>query len=79
MDELKGKLLKANKDGNFFEFIQEIYYQDRKGEKLLASALAELHNDGDFNLVGLFKNFNNTPENHDFFSVRRVSKKFYLI
>ncbi|REL28944.1 HEAT repeat domain-containing protein [Thalassotalea euphylliae] len=72
MDELKGKLLKANKDGNFFEFIQEIYYQDRKGEKLLASALAELHNDGDFNLVGLFKNFNNTPENHDFFSVRRV-------
>ncbi len=72
MDELKEKLLKANVDGNFFEFIQEIYYQDRKGEKLLPSILAELHNDGDLNLVGLFQNFKNTPENHDFFSVRRV-------
>ena len=72
MDELKEKLLKANVDGNFFEFIQEIYYQDRKGEKFLPSILAELHNDGDLNLVGLFQNFKNTPENHDFFSVRRV-------
>lgn len=72
MDELKEKLLKANVDGNFFEFIQEIYYQDRKGEKLLPSILAELHNDGDLNLVGLFQNFKNTPENHDFFSVRHV-------
>lgn len=72
MDELKEKLLKANVDGNFFEFIQEIYYQDRKGEKLLPSILAELHNDGDLNLVALFQNFKNTPENHDFFSVRRV-------
>lgn len=72
MDELKEKLLKANVDGNFFEFIQEIYYQDRKGEKLLPSILAELHNDGDLNLVGLFQNFKNTPENHDFFSVLHV-------
>jgi DNA-binding ferritin-like protein len=72
MDELKEKLLKANVDGNFFEFIQEIYYQDRKGEKLLPSTLAELHNEGKLNLVELFHNFKNTTENHDFFSVRRV-------
>ncbi|WP_282145462.1 HEAT repeat domain-containing protein [Alteromonas stellipolaris] len=72
MDELKGKLLKANGDGNFFEFIQEIYYPDRKGEKLLPSTLAELHNDGNLNLIGLFKNFKNTSENLDFFFVRRI-------
>lgn len=72
MDELREKLLKANVDDNFFEFIQGIYYQDRKGEKLLPSLLAELHNEGEFNLVDLFQGFKNTPENHDFFSVRRV-------
>lgn len=72
MDELKDKLLKANVDGNFFEFIQEIYYQDRKDEKLLPSLLAELHNEGILNLVELFNSFKNTTENHDFFSVRRV-------
>lgn len=72
MDELKEKLLKANVDDNFFEFIQGIYYQDQKGEKLLPSLLAELHNEGELNLVDLFQGFKNTPENHDFFSVRRV-------
>lgn len=72
MDELKEKLLKANVGGNFFEFIQEIYYQDRKDEKLLPSTLAELHNEGKLNLVELFHNFKNTIENHDFFSVRLV-------
>lgn len=72
MDELKEKLLKANVDGNFFEFIQEIYYQDRKGEKLLPSILAELHNESKLNLVELFSSFKNITENHDFFSVRRV-------
>ena len=72
MDELREKLLKANVDDNFFEFIQGIYYQDRKGEKLLPSLLAELHNEGELNLVDLFQGLKNTPENHDFFSVRRV-------
>ena len=72
MDELKEKLLKANVDGNFFGFIQGIYYQDRKGEKLLPSLLAELHNEGELNLVDLFQGLKNTPENHTFFSVRRV-------
>jgi hypothetical protein len=72
VDELREKLLKANVDDNFFEFIQGIYYQDRKGEKLLPSLLTELHNEGEFNLVDLFQGFKNTPENHDFFSVRRV-------
>ena len=72
MDELKGKLLKANVDGKFFEFVQEVYYQDRKDEKLLPSLLAELHNEGQLNLVEIFHSFKNTAENHDFFSVRRV-------
>lgn len=72
MDELKSELTKAYKDDCFFEVIQEIYYQDRKGEKLLLSTLAELHNEGKLNLVELFYNFKNTTENYDFFSVRRV-------
>lgn len=72
MDELKEKLLKANVGGNFFEFIQEVYYEDRKGEKLLPSLLVELHNEGILNLVELFTSFKNKTENHDFFSVRRV-------
>lgn len=75
MDELREKLLKANVDDNFFEFIQGIYYQDRNREKLLPSLLAELHNEGELNLVDLFQGFKNTPENHDFFSVRRVFEK----
>lgn len=72
MDELREKLLKANVDGNFFEFIQEIYYEDRRGEKLLPSLLVELHNEGLLNLVELFSSFKNKTENHDFFSVRHV-------
>lgn len=55
-----------------FEFIQEVYYQDRKDEKLLPGILAELHNEGKLNLVELFHSFRNKTENHDFFSVRRV-------
>jgi DNA-binding ferritin-like protein len=72
VDDLESKLIQAHKDGNFFEFIQEVYYQDRKGEKLLPSILSELHNEGKLNLVELFHSFKNTTENHDFFSVRRV-------
>jgi DNA-binding ferritin-like protein len=72
VDDLKSKLIQAHKDGNFFEFIQEVYYKDRKGEKLLPSILSELHNEGKLNLVELFHSFKNTTENHDFFSVRRV-------
>lgn len=72
MDGLKGKLLKANVDGNFFEFIQEVYYEDRRGEKLLASILVELHNEGLLNLVELFTGFKNKTDNHDFFNVRHV-------
>ena len=72
MDELREKLLKANVDGNFFEFIQGIYYEDRRGEKLLPSLLVELHNEGLLNLVELFSSFKNKTENYDFFSVRHV-------
>lgn len=72
MDDLKGKLIQAYKDGNFFEFIHEIYYQDRKGEKLLPNLLSDLHNNGKFDLVELFKNFKNKPEKHDFFSTRQA-------
>lgn len=72
MDDLKVKLTQAYKDGNFFEFIREIYYQDRKDEKLLPGILTELHNKGQLNLVELFHSFKNKTENHDFFSVRRV-------
>lgn len=72
VDELKEKLLKANVDGNFFEFIKEVYYEDRRGEKLLPSLLVELHNEGLLNLVELFTSFKNKNENHDFFSVRHV-------
>lgn len=72
MDELKSELTKAYNDDSFFETIQEFYYQDRKGEKLLPSILAELHNEGKLNLVELFNSYKNTTENHDFFSVRRV-------
>ncbi|QNH98520.1 HEAT repeat domain-containing protein [Shewanella algae] len=72
MDELKEKLLKANVDGNFFEFIQEVYYEDRRGEELLPNLLAELHNEGLLNLVELFTSFKNKTENPDFFSARRV-------
>lgn len=75
MDDLKGKLTLAYKDGNFFELIQEIYYQDLKDEKLLPDILAELHNKGQLNLVELFHSFKNKTENHDFFSVRRVFEK----
>ncbi|HHQ4845587.1 TPA: hypothetical protein ACSQ1O_004430, partial [Aeromonas hydrophila] len=70
MDDLKGKLTLAYKDGNFFELIQEIYYQDLKDEKLLPDILAELHNKGHLNLVELFHGFKNKTENHGFFSVR---------
>jgi hypothetical protein len=72
VDDQKGKLIQAYKDGNFFEIIQEVYYQDRKGEKLLPSLLAELHNEGRFDLVALFQSFKNTTDNHDFFSTRRA-------
>jgi len=72
VDDLKDKLIQAYKDGSFFEFIHEIYYEDRKGEKLLPILLTDLHNKGKLDLIGLFKNFKNTPENHDFFSVRQV-------
>lgn len=74
MDELKEKLLKANVDGNFFEFILEVYYDDRRGERLLPSLLVELHNEGLLNLVEIFASLNNKTENHDFFSVRHVFK-----
>ncbi len=72
MDDLKDKLIQAYKDGNFFESIHEIYYQDRKGEKLLPNILTDLHNNGKLDLIELFKNFKNTPEKHDFFSTRRT-------
>lgn len=72
MDDLKGKLTQAYKDGNFFEFIQEVYYEDRRGETLLPSLLVELHNEGLLNLVELFTSFKNKTENHDFFSVLHV-------
>lgn len=72
MDDLKVKLTQAYKDGNFFEFIRAIYYQDRKDEKLLPGILTELHNKGLLNLVELFRSYKNKTENHDFFSVRRV-------
>lgn len=75
MDDLKDKLIKAYEGGNFFEFIQEVYYQDRKDEKLLPGLLTELHNEGILNLVELFHSFKNKTENHDFFSVRRVLEK----
>jgi hypothetical protein len=72
VDDLKDKLIQAYKDGIFFEFIHEIYYQDRKGEKLLPNFLADLHNNGKLDLIELFKNFKNTPEKHDFFSTLQV-------
>jgi len=72
VDELKSELTKAYNDDSFFEVIQEFYYQDRKGEKLLPRILAELHNEGKLNLVELFNSYKNTTENHDFFSVRRI-------
>lgn len=72
MDELKEKLLKSNVDGNFFEFILEVYEEDRRGEKLLPSLLVELHNEGLLNLVEIFTSFKNKTANHDFFSVRHV-------
>lgn len=59
-------------DDNFFEFIQEVYYEDRKGEKVLPGFLVELHNEGILNLVELFTSFKNKPESHYFFSVRHV-------
>jgi len=72
MEDLKDKLLKASEDGEFFELIDEIYYQDRKGEKLLPNLLTELHNEGKLNLVELFQNFKKTTKNHDFYSSRRA-------
>ncbi|EHA1204667.1 HEAT repeat domain-containing protein [Vibrio alginolyticus] len=72
MDDLKVQLTQAYKDGNFFEFIREIYYQDRKDENLLPGILTELHNKGQLNLVELFHSFKNKTENHDFFSVRQA-------
>lgn len=72
MGDLKDKLIQAYKDGKFFEFIQGIYYQDKKGEKELSNLLTDLHNSGKFDLVGLFKTFKNTPEKHDFFTTRQV-------
>lgn len=72
MDDLKGKLNQAYKDGQFLEFIQEIYYQDRKDEKILSGVLTELHNKGQLNLVELFHSLKNKNDNHDFFLLRRV-------
>lgn len=72
MDDLKGKLIQAYKDKNFFEFIHKVYYQDKKEEKLLPSLLADLHNNGKLNLIELLKNFKSVPEKHDFFSTRRA-------
>lgn len=72
MESLKNQLIQAYKDENFFEFIQKIYYQDRKGDKILASALIEAHNNKEIDLIVLFSGFKNSPEQHDFFSVRRV-------
>ncbi len=57
MDDLKEKLIQAYNDGSFFEFINEIYYQDRKGEKLLPNLLTDLHNNGKLDLVELFNLF----------------------
>ena len=72
MDDLKDKLIQAYKDGNFFEFINEIYYQDRKREKLLPDLLTDLHNNGKLNLVELFNTLKNMPKSHDFFIIRQI-------
>lgn len=72
MDDLKDKLIQAYNNGNFFESIHEIYYQDRKCEKLLPNLLTDLHNNGKLDLIELFKNFKNTPEKYDYFSIRRA-------
>jgi hypothetical protein len=55
VDDLKDKLIKANEDGTFFEVAREEYYQDCKGEKLLPSVLAQLHNEGSLDLIKLFR------------------------
>ena len=72
MDDIKDKLIRAYKDGQFFEFIHEIYYQDKKEEKRLPNLLTDLHNGGKFDLVELFITFKNTPEKHGFFTIRQV-------
>lgn len=72
MDNLKDKLIKANENGTFFEVAREEYYQDRKGEKLLPSVLAQLHNEGSLDLIKLFRCLENPSKKHDFFSIRHV-------
>jgi len=69
---LKETLIKADKDGKFFEVVSDEYYQDRKKEKLLSGVLSQLHNDGSLDLIKLFKRLENSSENHDFFSIRHV-------
>ncbi|WP_028771954.1 hypothetical protein [Shewanella waksmanii] len=72
MDDLKEKIIKATKDGTFFELIGEEYYQDHKNDKLLPSILSKLHNEGIFDLVQIFRSLENSQERHDFFSVRQI-------
>lgn len=72
MDNLKDKLIQVYKDGCFFEFISEIYFQDRQGEKLLPNILIDLHNNGKLDIVELFKNM---PEKYDFFLMLQVFKE----
>lgn len=72
MDNLKEIVIKANRDDSLFDVIREEYYRDRKGDRLLSSVLAELHNEEILDLVKLFSGLENSQGKHDFFSLQHV-------
>lgn len=71
MDELKDKLIQSYNNGNFFEFVYKVYYQE-KNKELLSNLLSEFHNTGKLELIELFKKLKNTSGKHNFFLIRRI-------
>jgi hypothetical protein len=72
MDDLKERVITANNENKLFDFIQEVYFEDTRGEKALPELLVQLNNNGILNVVQAFQGYKNTSEKHDFFSIRSV-------
>ena len=69
MDDLRGKLIKANQDNKFLDTVYELSLQDRD---TLANVLVDLHNTSTIDIVSAFRTLRNSRGKRDFFLTRRL-------
>ena len=69
MENLRERLIKSYKSGNFFE---AIYNESIKETESLGKQVALLHNEGHIDVVAEFLNLSNNGEEIDFFTTRSV-------